>query len=434
MNSSRPIGDAGTSLKSPHIISPASNAAQATRFEHDGGEKTEPRIAPLPVATNDACPISVSLLEVGDLDEARELWLDLQARSRHSFFNSWGWIGCWLSQLPVAIRPQLLVAENASGIVGLAFVGRKRLRRGGIIRSNARFLHETGDPLYDSLTIEHNGLLADRDCEAAVHHGIVDFLNSQCRDWDELMLSGIDSNSSLARVVQNERAGGRLLLLKQSPCYVVDLDELRNSGKDFCSSLGSSTRASVRKSIRLYEERGALTLQQPRDVSEALQFFEELKALHGKSWESRGDSGAFAHDWLDGFHRNLIAARFPHREIQLLRVQAGDHLIGLLYNFALDGRISFYQSGFQYEENAKLKPGLVCHTLAIDFNREQGAHAYDFLAGDGQYKRSLGREAAAVQWFVLQRNRWRFRVEDLLRAARARLRHLRTPAKPATEP
>ena len=379
-----------------------------------GGPRTD--------VTGAASQIAVSLVEVADLEQAGRLWTSLQTRSQHSFFTSWGWIGCWLSQLPVAIRPHLLVAESQSEVVGLGFVGRQRIRRGKIISSNALFLHETGELVYDSLTIEHNGFLVERGLEEPVHRAIINFLCDECPAWDELFLPGIDVESPLAQVIQEQRPDARFRIVKQRPCYMIDLVKLESSGKDFCSSLGSSTRASVRKSMRLYEERGPLTMITARDVDEAICFFDELQALHCASWETRGDSGAFSHTWLDGFHRRLIETRFSYGEIQLLQFKAGTQTIGCLYNFVLDGHVAFYQSGFQYEENAKLKPGLVCHTLAIDFNREQGAHTYDLLAGDSQYKRSLGQEMLSAQWGVLQRKRIQFRIEDLLRSARRYIR------------
>jgi len=376
-------------------------------------------------------PIHVSLTEVDDLEEAGRLWSYLQVRSRYSFFTSWGWIGCWLSQLPVAIRPQLLIAQNRSGIVGLGFVNRKRVWRGKITSLRALFLHETGDCVRDSLTIEHNGFLVERGLEEAVQRAMIDFLCSECPDWDELYLSGVDAGSPLARVMQEERPGCRFLVDKQRPCYMVDLAALRKSGQDFLSTLGSSTRANVRKAIRLYEERGPLTTVAPRDVGEALCFYEELKVLHSATWKARGESGAFSGDWLDGFHRRLIETCFPRGEIQLLQIRAGEQLIGALYNFALDGHVAFYQSGFLYEENPKLKPGLVCHTLAIEFNRELGSTTYDFLAGDSQYKRSLGQEMEPQIWGVLQRQRLRFRIEELLRSTRIRVGALLCRNEPA---
>ena len=118
----------------------------------------------------------------------------------------------------------------------------------------------------------------------------------------------------------------------------------------------------------------------------------------------------------------LIETRFPCGEIQLLQFKAGDETIGFLYNFVLEGHVVVYQCAFQYEETGKRQPGLVCHTLAVEWNRNLGAQTYDFLAGDRQYKRSLGRQAMTAQWCLLQRDRIRFRVENLLRTARQLIR------------
>lgn len=151
--------------------------------------------------TSEAFGIGISLVDVTDLDQAGRLWAALQERSPHSLFTSWGWIGCWLSQLPAAIRPRLLIAESQSDVVGLGFVGRKRIRRGKLIPSKALFLHETGEAVYDSLTIEHNGFLVERGLEEPVLRAIIDWLCKTCPEWDELYLPGIEVDSPLARVI-----------------------------------------------------------------------------------------------------------------------------------------------------------------------------------------------------------------------------------------
>jgi hypothetical protein len=161
-----------------------------------------------------------------------------------------------------------MIAERQSDVVGLGFIGRTRIWRGKLIPSNALFLHETGESIYDSLTIEHNGFLVERGLEESVLRAIISFLCEECPDWDELYLPGIDAESALSMVIEEERLDVQFRLEKRRPCYVVDLVELHRTGKDFCSSLGSSTRASVRKSVRLYEERGPLTIIAARGVDE----------------------------------------------------------------------------------------------------------------------------------------------------------------------
>ena len=115
------------------------------------------------------CEIQVSLLDIDDRTELGVLWTDLQSRSDHSFFTSWGWIGCWLDRLPRNLRPQILRAENDSGVVGLAILHRRQVHRGHVIASRVLFLNETGDEELDMLTVEHNSVLAYRSVATEVH-------------------------------------------------------------------------------------------------------------------------------------------------------------------------------------------------------------------------------------------------------------------------
>ena len=89
----------------------------------------------------------------------------------------------------------------------------------------------------------------------------------------------------------------------------------------------------------------------------------------------------------------------------LLEVSAGTELIGALYGFVDHGRLYFYQSGFHYETDNRLKPGFLTHYLAIRHYLEQSTvNEYDFLAGDSQYKRSFATETRPLYWIVVRRS------------------------------
>jgi CelD/BcsL family acetyltransferase involved in cellulose biosynthesis len=77
-----------------------------------------------------------------------------------------------------------------------------------------------------------------------------------------------------------------------------------------------------------------------------------------------------------------------------------------------------YQSGFNYEEDNRLKPGLVSHRVAIEHCLAAGDAVYDFLAGDDRYKRSLGTHGGRLFWLTLQERRLSFSLERRLRAAK----------------
>lgn len=372
----------------------------------------------------DASQISVSLTPVDDFAALACLWTDLQQRSRPSFFTSWGWIGCWLKCLPSNVHAQVLTATVNGVVVGLAIVCERSQRRRKLLVSEGLFLNETGDESLDELTIEHNGILADSTCEAEVDRACLDFLLAQRSDWDELFFSGIDDTNRLSPVLRTPPAGIDVRLFKEAACATVNLAAIRQSGGDYLAKLSSNSRQQVRRAMRQCEQSGPLTVETPRTLSEAEQFFDELKCLHQAYWQGKGKPGAFGSDFCDCFHRTLIAERWPEGEIQLLKVRAGDHLLGYLYNFVFAGRVLSYQSGFAYEENPKRKPGIVTDVLAVQHNLERGAAVFDFLAGNERYKQSLATDSSTMRWFVWQRPRWRLRVESWLRNARRKLIHL----------
>ena len=144
-----------------------------------------------------------------------------------------------------------------------------------------------------------------------------------------------------------------------------------------------------------------------------------------RSWSARGEVGAFASTRWRDFHTRLVASAFPVGGVQLARVSAGDQVIGLLYNLVERGRVAFYQSGFRYEDDNRLKPGQLTHALVVQACLEQGHDVYDFLAGgpEGErYKASLATDTSRLAWCVVRRPTLRNRVASGLRTAKRLLR------------
>jgi CelD/BcsL family acetyltransferase involved in cellulose biosynthesis len=173
--------------------------------------------------------------------------------------------------------------------------------------------------------------------------------------------------------------------------------------------------------MRLYEETGPVVLTVAASSDEALAYLQGLKALHQPYWNQRGRPGAFACPFFEAFHKALIRRCFDDGGIQLVRIAAGEDVIGYIYHFVAGGTVYQYQSGFRYDDDPKLKPGLVSHYRAIAYNLERGADIYDFLAGESQHKKSLGTHTTEMDWLVLQRRRLKFVVENHLRDIKHRL-------------
>jgi CelD/BcsL family acetyltransferase involved in cellulose biosynthesis len=362
--------------------------------------------------------LEFQLQGAGDLPALGRDWQALESRAEGSFFQSWAWVGTWLAAIPEGERPGVLAVRCGTDIVGLGVLGRRTVTRHGFVVSHGLYLTQTGRGNHDGVTVEYNGILADKSCAAEVTAAAVSYLVRHVPGWDELFLSGVREGEFESAA---HDAGLSLHLINRSPSRYVDLAALRTKGGVYLDTLGKNTRYSIRRSKRRYEERGKLAFDVARDVPTALAYFAEMKALHQAAWTARGETGSFANPFFEVFHRALIEAYVPTGEVQLARIAAGDLTVGVLYNFAWRGRVCNYQAGLAYESDNAIKPGLVSHELAIVHALAAGASVYDFLAGDVQYKQSLANGANTLVWLAARKPRLKYRVEEALRTLKNRV-------------
>jgi CelD/BcsL family acetyltransferase involved in cellulose biosynthesis len=367
--------------------------------------------------------IDVRLLPLDDPAALEKDWLDLQERSEHSFFQSWGWEGCWLHHVPEGREPLRFEARADGKLVALGVGGMYRHRRRGFVVARRFGLRQIGVRALDEMALEQNGLLIDRSAAALVREACLRFFAQGVREarWDEVVLGAV--GPEYENPAGAERIG---VLVRSEPNHFVDLAALRDGSLSYLDGLSSNTRQQLRRSRRYFERYGPIILEVASTAVEALAFLEALLEHHRTRWRTLGVASAFDAPMPYAFHRRLIETRFPHGEIQMLRVRAGDTLLGYLYNFTYRRRVYFYQSGMRYESDPRSRPGLVTHWLAIEHNLRAGALLYDFLHSDDRYKRSLATGTERRLWVVLQRPRLAFRIENgLVPRARKVVRWLR---------
>ncbi len=364
--------------------------------------------------------LSIKLSEITQVSELETDWLELQKTADYSFFTSWSWVKTWISLLPDASKLTLIQVYSAKKIIALGVISKKRNVRNKLFQSKGFYLHETGDLKYDQLTIEYNDLLVNKDYKNEVWEFLLNKINSNNLDWNEFYVSGSENISNFEKITTKHQKID-LVVRDEMPIYWADLTELGDSVDDYLQSLSSNTRYQIRRSIRKYEENGEISIQSASTVAQALEYLANLKELHQKYWTGKGHAGAFANPIFEKFHENLIKECLPKSEIQLLEISHGENVIGFLYNFILDGRVYSYQSGLNYSQDKKLKPGLVCHYLAIKHNFELGRNIYDFLAGESQYKKSLSNANAKLYWLVLQKKCFTFYLEKNLKHLKSKI-------------
>jgi len=353
------------------------------------------------------------------------LWRDLEARADMTFFLSWSWIGAWIAELGHC--PPVLFGEASGALVLLGLVVPQRRCEAGVIRVNGLRLHTTGERGQDCIAIEYNGFLVDRAWAGQIETKAVGWLLRRAivagRRRDELHVMGM-----LERDRANFVPPGYLVQQPyRKPSWRVDLNAVRVSGRSYLDTLSANTRQQIRRSMRLYQEAGPLSATRAVDVPTALCWLDGLKELHQRQWQARGEPGGFAFPFFERFQRRLVADCIPRSEIEMLRVTRGEQAIGYVYNLVLRGHVGAFVTGFLYEDDKRLKPGLVCHTLAIERHLREGALVYDFLAGEHRYKSNLGTPGPDFVYLLIQRPTAMTMAEHLLRRGWDRVRTLNSP-------
>jgi hypothetical protein len=349
-----------------------------------------------------------------DLSTVEKYWQLLLRKCEHEYFLSWGWISTWIKSLEARADIRLVVGFIQNEPVAGFFIGTSSKRKYGIFRSKLVSLNTTGSAYFDKLFLEYNRILVD----AAVQFGVRELIQALADiPWDEFNLPGLGSDfvGKIGLIDLPDTARFHILIDELSPASFVDLEQVRAMDLDYMRLVSSNKRSQIRRSIKEYEKDGEVRIIEAASANQALGYLAELIALHQKEWSSRGEVGAFSNRYLSQFHADLIAARFEHGEIQILKCFTPKATIGVLYNFIYNGRVYFYQSGFDYPPGNVYRPGLVSHYFAIRHNAEKGMSVYDFMAGDASYKTSLAPESQPMYWIRLFRRPFQFHLERTVR-------------------
>jgi CelD/BcsL family acetyltransferase involved in cellulose biosynthesis len=331
---------------------------------------------------------AVTMVRISGVDDFEALgrrWRELEERADCSFFQSWTWYGCLAAER--FTDPVLVEATEAGRTVALALFNRVRRR----FALPDLHLGESGRRDLDCPFIEQNGVLAEAGRTGELTAACLQAVAPRHR----LILSGIEPQT-LAAV---RRSADLVWVRCTRASPALDLAGFRQTGAGYLATRSANTREQIRRSARYYERAGAIETERAETLPSALRMLDELERLHQAAWTARGLPGSFATPFFRRFHEALIAEALPRGETTLLRISSGGTIIGILYGFSFRRRMCAYQSGFDYPPDiGPAKPGLTCHRAAIQDAIGRGFDAYDFLAGDNRYKRSLGDHDYPQHW------------------------------------
>jgi hypothetical protein len=338
--------------------------------------------APVPPATL-TVPLRIEIVDCPEPSQLGPVWRDLESRSAPAPFLTWAWIGTLLELS--ASRFRLARVSLDGRVVGMALLGGGRKLH----------LNESGDPALDTVWIEYNGVLSEfgfeRDAAALL---LQELFGSQAA----LLVSGVEN---YWREICAERGLVCRLLRYPQPSAFANFGIMGEADPlDFVSR---NCREQIRRSMRYFASIGPVTLERAETAETALAWYDELEKLHTTYWHGKGQAGSFITPQFKQFHRRLIATNVESGAVDLLRLRAGDQDLGYLYNLWHGNLVAAYQSGFNYGEDPRWRPGLVAHLMAMRSAKAKGAAIYNFLAGDARYKTSLSSGWDQLNWMVIYR-------------------------------
>lgn len=320
--------------------------------------------------------------------------------------------------------------RDESNSAAFAFLGvDSRASRVGVRYKSLGF-NETGDQLLQNITLEFNDFLSPTSADdqnepnASNFRKNLDFLLDdllKSNVWDELRMGALLLEH--AKVVQEQSLKHGLIFTEFSirKSYWIDFDSL--SGLGYLESRSANTRSQLRRALKSTEKAlGHCKVALPSSLDEALLWLDQLGVLHQLKWSQTGQIEGFQNPVFVSFQKKMVRQMWETGAVQILKISAGEAVLGYLHFYFVKGVAYFNFCGINYYQRQAAKPGLICHLLAIEYFRKMGASKYDFMGGTNQYKESLCTHHLVQQHCLVRRKRWFFILENWLRLAKRSLK------------
>jgi CelD/BcsL family acetyltransferase involved in cellulose biosynthesis len=325
------------------------------------------------------------------------------ANSNDSVFLSQIWLIPWLKTLPK--KPLLMVCKRDTHILGLAFWGCQQHWLG-----DRYYLNQTGVHSEDQVWIEQNDIICRPDDRPAVLEAMLQKL-SELKNFAKVTAQTCLSDQwQHARYLEPE--------ITSETNFYAGLKMPSN----YLDGLSKNTRASIRRSNKLIEDKFGPISVTIAQQSEHHDLFNKIAQLHILKWGTSEYGSGFTNPTFVQFHEQLLGTS-DHEysdKAKLLTLTAGDFILGYLYLLISDNQILFYLSAINYVDlGNKYKPGLTMHFHAIEHFKHLGYDNYDFLAGPARYKEQMSNNSYPVYHISMykntRRNRLLTKLKSLLR-------------------
>ena len=320
----------------------------------------------------------VKIIGVTEFKESRDLWNNLALEMYHpTIFCTWEWVYTWWEHFGEAYKPLILFVYEGTEVKGiLPLTSHKGLFRNKWM--TGRILDYCG-----SLEIfpDHLDIIASKEDAEHCTNAIFEFLSSEYKAWDVLLLSHISEESSLISCLDKKEFP---FDSERNVANVAPFTPLSGSFEDYIKKFDHKQRYNIRRmKKKLYESQSIEYMScNPPQNNDCLK---TLFNLHEKRAREKNIISTFKGARIFNFHNALLERTSENGWPWLRFLGNGKEIISVFYGFALNGYLFNYQVAHDPMWE-KYSPGTVLLYCVIEDAFNNGCKEFDFLRGNEKYK------------------------------------------------
>jgi hypothetical protein len=240
----------------------------------------------------------------------------------------------------------------------------------------------------DSTSV-YGGFVIERGWESILAPRFLHRLHAQDLSWDLLRFGYARGGAALDASVRF--LGDRLARIRRHATWKTSLDPTWEEYEQ--RVLSGHRRSQLSRAEKKLRAAGPIRFLEAGADLDAADALEHLVRLNRERWGRRGRS--FHTPRYVEFHRRL-AVRLASRDWLSLRLlEAGGRIVGARYDFAHEGCLTLFQSGWA-PSHAEHSPGQILLADSIRRAIARGLERVDFLTGDSPYKASWAQRSEPV--------------------------------------
>jgi CelD/BcsL family acetyltransferase involved in cellulose biosynthesis len=174
-------------------------------------------------------------------------------------------------------------------------------------------------------------------------------------------------------------AGAADVCVRDVPCPVLTLR---------AGDLERSLSTRIAKQLRYYRRRaeriGPVRVEFATGATVG-PMLSDLCSLHAARWAAKGATGVLSTDAVRAFHRAAAPALLKSGLLRMHALSVAGRIAAIYYGLHAGDRAFYYLGGFDPQFSA-ISPGTLAVASAMQAAVEEGATAFDFLAGREAYK------------------------------------------------